>query len=154
MAIGLIFPGVFMLILTLRSIKALNRQKANLPTHQVTMNWDLYETDFAISIYRDGVLTRYIRRQYSDVAAAWQDGDLYTLLVENSLYILPVASMPKNSHLLAAITRKLTVHSPKPSWKNGAPPSFGSPSLPCLFPPGLPCWCRIITAATTPNICT
>lgn len=113
MGIGLIFLGVFILILTLRSIKALNRQKANLPTHQVTMGWDLYETDFAISIYRDGVLTRYIRRQYSDVAAAWQDGDLYSLLVENSLYILPVASVPKNSHLLAAITRKLTVHSPK-----------------------------------------
>lgn len=118
MGVGLIFLGVFILMLTLRNMKALNRQKANLPTHEVKMGWELYETDFGVSIYRDGVLIRYIRRQYADVAGAWQDGDLYTLLVENSLYILPVASVPANSPLLAAITRKLTVHSRKTKLEN------------------------------------
>ena len=113
MGIGTILLSAFILILAIRSTKALNRQKANLPTHPVNIRWELYETDFGISIYRDGVPTYYIRRKYTDIACTWQDGDLYTLQMGNTLYILPVTSVPANSQLLAAITRKLTVHSRK-----------------------------------------
>lgn len=118
---GLIALCVFVLILAIRSTKALKQQKAKLPTHPVRMRWELYETDFGVSIYRDGVLTHYIRRKYTDIAGTWQDGDLYTLQLDNTRYILPVTSAPGNSPLLAAMKRNLKVHGQKTkleSWGN------------------------------------
>ena len=105
--IAFIFLSVFIIAMSLRNLKALNQQKANLPQHSSVFQWVLYEADFAVSIHRDGVLTQYVRCRYGDILQAWRYEDRIALLIKNTIYLLPAAPVTADSPLLPAVQQKL-----------------------------------------------
>ena len=96
------------ILLSLRNLKILNQQKANLPSYSTSYRWALFETDFTVSAYRDGVQTLFIRAKYADIAQVWRYDDKAVLLVKNSLYIFPATFLTAESPLQPIISRHTT----------------------------------------------
>lgn len=111
--IAFVALGVFCIATSLRNLKALNQQKANLPKHSPAYHWELFETDFTVSIYRDGVLTQYVRSRYGDIVQAWRYEDRIALLIKNTIYILPSALVTADAPFLPAVQQKLVTKNSK-----------------------------------------
>ena len=107
------FVGALLIVFGIFIIRNLKQQQSKLPTCTPVYRWELYETEFAVSVYRDGKLSSYFRQDYAETIHAWRYDDRYVLYLRNALYILPVSVVPKNSPLHTAIHQKLKVHKDK-----------------------------------------